>query len=984
MADTKTFLANGVLTKVPANKEPDYKFISPASFFSSTTNLIPQLSGVSGGRVLLGDKASLQSISLDKREAPLVQSADNDESFVKTFAKPMAAVFSKVAGKVKSIDNNSIVVDKESHDIYDNFLTGQKSAIHHTPVVKVGDTVKKGDLLATSNFTDSKGNLALGVNLTTAVMPFRSLNFEDAYVVTEAGAKKLGGEQMFPLTVEKERGLDFNKNKFISLFPNKYYNNQLGKIDDDGVIKKGTIVKHGDPLVLSFEPRTLKTTDAQLGNLSGILKNAFTDRSHKWEYDSDGEVVDVAKTNKHVTMTLKTKRPVVAGDKISAFGGNKGVISRILPMSETPTLQNGEPVDVILNSMSIVSRVAPSVLTSMALGKVAQKTGKSIKVKSFTDKSQIEEAQKALKEHNLSDMEDVYDPISSKTLNVFVGPLFLNRLVHISEDKLSNRGHGISYDTNQQPSKANHNEAAKRLGNLGTNVLLSHSARHVLEDAAVIKGTKNDEYWRALKLGHDLPAPKIPFIFDKFISHLEGAGIKIQRDGSKFNVLPQTDKDIEEKTKGEIDNPDGYKIKSGELVFEKGGFFDIDKIGINGDNYNHINLKNPIINPISEDYIRKTLGVTQKQFDELVGKGELVDKVKAIDTDKKIKDLEIDLKSARKTDRDNKIKVLGFLKNLKRNDIKLSDLVLTKVPVIPAKYRPLIVQGGRVISSGVNELYRDLMLVNQDISHMPEEEAQDVRKSQYNAVKAVYGLGDPISTRNMQKNFKGLLASALGFQGGSAKSSLFQSRVVNKPMDLVGRAVLTPDSNLDINEASLPHDMVWKMYNPFVIKRLVQSGVPAVNAKEYVEGKHPLALEHLKEELKERPVLIGRDPQISRWSSQGFMAKLNSDPHDSTLKLNPLLAKGFGADHDGDALLVSVPVGDAARKEVLQKMMPSKNLLSNRNFTPVYVPSNEAALGLYLASTEKNVNPHKKYNSEKEVVKAYNKGELNLGDQVVV
>lgn len=982
--DHKVFLSHGKLEKVPSHTKADYSFLSPASFFSPTTNLIPQLSGVSGGRVLLGDKASLQAISLSNREAPLVQSKnpETEDAFVQEHARPLAAVFSQASGKVKEIKDNMIVVGDKVHHIYDNFLMGKKSFIHHEPVVKVGDHVKEGDLLAKSNFTDDKGNLALGVNLTTAVMPYRSLNYEDAYVLTQAGANKLAGDQLFPLTVEKERGLDFNKNKFISLFPNKYNNSQLGSIDDDGVIKKGTLVKHGDPILLSFEPRSLRTTDAQLGNISGILKNAFSDRSHKWDYESAGEVIDVAKTNKLVTITIKTKRPIVVGDKISQASGAKGVVGKILSESETPRLKDGKPVDLILNSMSVVSRIAPGLLTTMALGKVAQKNGKPVKVNSFDPDSNVITAEKELKKHGLHEMEDVYDPTSGKHLNVFTGPMYVSRLHHIAEDKVSDRGQGASYDINMQPAKVGHEDKSKRLGNLGTNVLLAHGMRHLLEDAGVIRATKNDEYWRKLKLGEDLPAPEVPFVFNKFIAHLEGAGIKVQKDGTRYNVLPQTNKDVEKLSKSAIENPDIYKIKAGELIPEDGGLFDMNKVGLNGDNYNHIDLHYPVINPITEDYIRKTLGITKDKFNDLIGKGELVPMVKAINIDKKIKELETEIKSARKSDRDNKLKVLSFLKNLKANDIDLKDLVLDKVPVIPAKYRPLIIQGGRVISSGVNELYRDLMVVNKDTEGLPEDIAQGVRKKQYESVKAVYGLGKPISTRNEQKNFKGLLASALGLQGGTAKGSLFQSRVVNKPLDLVGRSVLTTDSNLDLDEVSLPQDTVWKMYSPFVIRRLVQSGLPAVHAKEYVENRHPIAREHLVEELKDRPAHVWRDPQLHKYSQQGFHVRMNPDPKDTTLKLNPLLSKGFGFDMDGDQMGVSLPVSDAAKEEIKQKMLPSKNLLSPRNFTPAFVPSNESALGLFQASTENNKEKVKQFKSEEAVRQAYERGELNLGDNI--
>jgi DNA-directed RNA polymerase subunit beta' len=212
---------------------------------------------------------------------------------------------------------------------------------------------------------------------------------------------------------------------------------------------------------------------------------------------------------------------------------------------------------------------------------------------------------------------------------------------------------------------------------------------------------------------------------------------------------------------------------------------------------------------------------------------------------------------------------------------------------------------------------------------------------------------------------------------------MFQSKVVNKPLDLVGRAVLTTDANLDLDQVSLPQDSVWKAYNPFIIRRLVQSGLPAVHAKEYVESKHPLAREHLLEELKDRPINLIRDPQIALHSSQGFFVKMNSDPKDTTLKFNPLIAKGMGADLDGDQLTYFIPTSDKAKEEVKNKMLPSKNLLFPRNFSPAFVPNNESSLGLYQSSTASNNNKVKHFKNQEEVLKAYEKGELQLGDKVL-
>ncbi len=988
----KFVLDRGKLKKVPKSTKVDYKIPHTTDFFSPVTNLIPSLSSVSGARVLIGDKSSLQAMTLVNRETPLVQSASTktEKSFVKDFGEKLVSLRSKIAGKVTKVDDCEIVVRGNdgktvTHELYEHYLVGRESYIHHTPTVKVGDTVFAGQLMATSNYSDKAGNMALGMNLKTAVMPYRSFNFEDALVISEDAAKKLEAEQLVPIRMEIARGIETDKDRFISLFPNKYFNEQLGKLDSRGVVKRGTILKNGDPVILAFQPKTLKSLELQLGKLSRALKNAYTDISDTWNYEHDGEVVDVSNTGKLITVTVKTRRTMAQGDKLSNPFGAKGVV-RIVSNSEMPQGEDGKPIDVLLNSMSVTSRVAPGLITTMAVGKVAQKLGKPVNVTPFTAGSSIEKTIDLLKKHGVKDTEKVLDPISGKTIEVFTGPSYYTRLHHIAEDKISSRSAGTTYDINMQPSKAGSEEKSKRLGNLATTVALSNDAKAVLRDVAVVRSTKNDEFWTALKLGLTPPPPKVPFIFNKFISHLEGSGVHVSQDGPRFNILPQTDAHVANLSKGEVKEPLTYKLKGGDLVHEDSGLFDPVNTGIFGDNYNHIELNAKIPNPISEEPLRKLLGITKTDYEGLIRTGKIENVLKNINVDNKIKELRDYIKSNRKTNRDSAVKVLSFLTMLKENKMHPTDLMISKVPVIPAQYRPIVAQGNQIMGADVNELYKDLMLVNRGLSHIdkdtPEELSQKARKDLYDGVKAVYGLGEPVSVRSQEKRFKGLLATTLGTQGGSAKSSMFQAKVVNKPIDLVGRGVLVPDGRLQLNEAAIPQAILWNVYSPFIIRRLVRQGVPATKARDYVQNKHPLASQALQEELKDRPGIVTRDPQLSKYNFQGFFLKPNPDPKDFSIKLNPLVFKGYGADSDGDQLNIQIPASDDAKEEVKEKLLPEKNLIYHRTFTPIYTPSNEAAVGLFAASYEDKKNTPKKYHSPGEVVKDYLAGKLDVGDRI--
>jgi hypothetical protein len=991
----KFILDNGKLKKVPSSEKAKYSIPDPESFFSPVTNLIPGLSSVSGARIMIGDKASLQAMTLTNREAPLVQAAPkgSKESFVQQLGG-LVSIRSEADGKVVRIDDDEIVVKDStgkthSHERYSNYIVGRESYIDHAPKVAVGDAVKKGQLLATSNYSDDKGNLALGINLKTAIMPFRSLNFEDALVISESAAKKLEGEQLIPIRLDISRGISVDKDRYISLFPNKYYNDQLVNISDNGVVKRGTVLEPGDPVILAMQPKTLKSLDIQLGKLSRAIRNAFTDMSIPWEYEFPGTVEDVAVTGKLVTVTVKTKRPMGFGDKLNMAFGAKGVVN-ILPDTQMPQDEGGKPVDVLLNTMSITSRVAPGLVSTIGLGKLAEKKGKPLKMTAFTEGSAVQKVIDVLEKNNIKDTEDLYDPVSGKTTPVLTGPLYFNRLHHIAEDKVSTRSSGVSYDINMQPSKAGAHEKAKRIGNLATTVALSNDAKAVLRDIATIRSTKNDEFWTAIKLGHTPPPPKVPFIFNKFLGYLKGSGVNVEQQGNKFFVIPQTDKDITAASSGEIKQPLAYKLKKDELIAEEEGLFDPTLTGIYGDNYNHIDLEHKVPNPISEDHLRKLLGYTKAQFEAAVADGRIEKELSNIDVDEKMAELKKYVASKKKSGRDAALKSLGFLMMLKKNDLKPKDLLLSKIPVIPAQYRPIVLQGDQALTADVNELYKDLMLVNQslrqakDLPDISEEHLTTAKAQIYNGVKAVYGLGEPIKQKSIEKKYKGLLATALGLQGGSAKESMFQAKVVNKPIDLVGRAVLLPDSKLDLDQASIPQQLAWSIFSPFVIRRLVRQGVPATKARDYLDNKHPLALSALTEEMADRPGIVTRDPQLSKYNFQGFYIKMNPDPKDFSVKLNPLVFKGFGADSDGDQLNIQLPASDDAKEEIKEKLVPEKNLIYHRTFKPIYTPSNEAATGLFAASYEDNKNKPIKYNSPEEVVRDFLAGKIDIGDRVTL
>lgn len=984
---SNTYLHNSELKFNPAQAE--YEYPSPRDFFTTSTALIPGIGGVNPIRVLLGAKSVNQAVTLKDRQTPLVRSTsvEGETPFIEKYGKWLC-VQAENDGEVKSVTKDELKCAENGkakvYELYNHYNIGRKTFISNYAKVQAGQKYKKGDILATSNYTDDNGHLALGTNLTTIIATARKgAGFEDAIVLSQTGAKKLTSQQMLKYQIEKKFGLEANKPKYISLFPNRFFNAQLDKIDNEGVIKVGSKVAYGDPLILAISPKAVKSTDLALGKLSSLIKNAFTDHVVVWDHEAEGEVVDAVKAGDLISVNVRFDNPMHEADKLSNSWGAKGVV-RIVPDSQFPQMKDGTVPDLMLNSMSITSRVAPALLLTLGLGKVAQKTGKTQTLQQFAKTSKLDSVEALMKKHGVSDTEELYDPISNTHVKMAVGPLYFTRLVHNAEDKVSFKGQGAGYTLDATPGKTDE-ESTKRVGNLGTTSLLSHGSEEVLKDFTLIKSQRNDEFWRSLKLGQPLPVPKVPQIFEKFIASLQGSGIKVTQRNGVFQLLPMTNTDIGKMSKHAIDNPLTYRVKEDRLIPEKGGLFDPEKIGIFGNQYNHIDLNFAIPNPISEDYLRKLLKVTKEQYLKLVTSGEIKSKLEGLDLAKEIAKYKDYLKSGRRTDRDDAVKILGFLQTLKKNNVSLKDLILNKLPVIPAMFRPVVAQGGMTLSADVNYLYKDMMLNNDALKNthnVPDHVVEELKKKQYEGAKAIYGLGDPIGVKNHEKGFKGLLAKAVGLKGVSPKTSMFQMSVVNHSLDLVGRGVIVPDATLHMDEASIPQEILWNIYKPFIMRRLVQKGIPATKAVEYIDSRNPIANEALHEELKVRPGVVTRDPALHKFNLLGFWLKPHADPKNNTLALNPLVCKGFASDHDGDQQNVGVPVLESARREVIDKMLPSKNLVNPKTMSFMQVPANEGALGLFtLSQKSKKSNIHK-FTHEKDVINAYNAGLLNPDDQI--
>ena len=985
-------LVNGVVRKVAASTV-DYQIPHSSFMYSPTTNLIPFMESSQGNRLIMGSKYQTQALSLVHRDVPWVQATSHTGKAMVEVMAQMVNPHAPVAGTISKIDKDYVYVKPTSGgDVvkvhYEtDFPLAAKSFLHHTLGVKVGDKVTAGQQLADSNYTKD-GKLALGKNMSVAYMPYNGANSNDAIVISETAAKKLTSEKMYKVVVSRDPDMTFNKDKHQVYYGQNYTKDHYKLLDDEGVVKPGMKLNAGDPVIFGLRKSQMSPDDILLGRLHKSLVKPFRDASDVWNHHHEGEVIDVVKTGSRIAVTIKVKEPMQVGDKILGSHGDKGVVAQIVPDDHMIQDEKGNPIDVLLTSAGVVSRINPSQILEAAVGKVAAKTGKPILLENFSGRDNVQYAKDLLKKHGVKDKETVFDPMTGKSMpNVFVGNRYLYKAFKSTDVNYSARNIG-SYDANMQPTKGG-DMSAKGIGKMEFDALVAHNARNVLLEASTLKSQKNDEFWKALQMGLPTPPPKTSFAADKFMNMLVGAGVKVTRDQSRIGLGPLTDSDIMKMSAGEIKEPKLVRAK--DLKPEKDGLFDPGVTGgLKGDRWAHIELAEPIVNPLFEDPTRRLLGLTGTALTKLLsekGGAHVKKELAKIDLDKKKKELEAKSRTASGADLDGIVKSLKYISALQSNGLTPDKAyVISKIPVVPPTTRPVVPgKGGQELIYGdINPLYRDLLFVNNQFKEvknagtMPFEEAK-MRPMLHQAVGAVFGVNDPVTTKSVARGHKGFLTYIAG--AGSPKYGFFQSKLMKKQQDITGRGTIVPDSTLGIDQVGLPEDMIWTMYEKFLIRRLVQQGYQPLEAQDMIKARHPAAKEAFMREIKERPVMINRAPTLHRY---GIVGAFPVPTQGKTIKVNPFVELATNSDYDGDTMMIHAPVGQKAIDEV--KGMTMSNLLysdKSRNDLLV-VPRMESVMGIANASQQDEHNKSVHYENKADAMKDYNSGKITLGTRVTI
>jgi DNA-directed RNA polymerase beta subunit len=613
--------------------------------------------------------------------------------------------------------------------------------------------------------------------------------------------------------------------------------------------------------------------------------------------------------------------------------GNKGIVGLIIPDHEAPKTAEGHIPDVLLNPAGLNSRMNNGQVFETVLGKVLKAKGNKAEFyKNFNGKNTWEDINATAKAAGVKTEETYIDPTTGKKIpKILSGVQYIYKLSKQTEGNFAARAGG-EYDIDMRPVRGGE-EGSKAVGNLDLYAVLGYGhTKNILREMATYKAEYNPELWAAVLGGKPLPKPKSTFTWNKVETYLNGMGINVKREGNNLQVMPLTDKDVLARSKGEIkdaalvmEKPD--PVTGLNFRPEKGGLFDQGLTGgLAGNHWTHIQLARPVVNSMYEKPIRSLLDIDQKTF-KAVADGSahmMVDgkqmrgaeafqaALKKINVKADLQKYHHELAGAKTLDKKDslikKIKYLSALDSMKLHPVDA--YVNNVIPIIPPKFRPIYPdEKGKTVVTDANRLYQEVVHFNKLLSDPlsqalgPNDPINLERyKGLHESVQKLQGL-DPTAgdmAANKNRDPSGFLKVLVGTQ---PKMGFFQSKLLSRVQDLVGRATVAPNPKMGLDEVGIPKPMAWKLYGNFVAGEMVKNGFSIPRAKEELEKQTPLAHTMLVNEMAKRPVMLNRAPSLHKHS---FVAFNPTIVEGKTIHMSTMAVKGFNMDFDGDSCYSSV------------------------------------------------------------------------------
>ena len=560
---------NGTVELLPANRV-DFMDISPKQVVSIATAMIPFLENDDANRALMGSNMQRQAVPLVRREAPIIGTGCEYRA-----AKDSGAVVvAKHSGIAERVTADEIVIrredgNKDKYKLLKFKRSNSGTCVNQTPIINKNDVIEAGDVIADGPATDL-GEVALGRNCLIAFMTWEGYNYEDAVLINERLVKE---DRLSTIHIEEyeceARDTKLGPEEITRDIPN-VSENVIKNLDERGIIRIGAEVDSGDILVGKVTPKgetELTAEERLLRAIFGEKAREVRDTSLKVPHGESGIIVDIKVftrengddlspgVNESVRCYIAKKRKIKVGDKMAGRHGNKGVISRVLPEEDTPFMEDGTPMDIVLNPQGIPSRMNIGQVLEMHLGLAAKKLGWHVATSVF-DGAHEEDIQEALElaGYPRDGKLTLYDGRTGESFDnrITVGYMYYLKLHHLVDDKLHARSTGPYSLVTQQPLGGKAQFGGQRFGEMEVWALEAYGAAHILQEILTVKSDDvvgRVRTYEAIVKGENIPEPGIPESFKVLIKELQSLCLDVK-------ILSEEDEELEVKENIDFDEPE--------------------------------------------------------------------------------------------------------------------------------------------------------------------------------------------------------------------------------------------------------------------------------------------------------------------------------------------------------------------------------------------------------------------------------------------